>query len=110
MTQLKGWKVISITAYKARSASRHEYLSVAVADPHDKEKTCYVAIKRGRGDPDPQAIPVNASRSSLNASRSSFNASLSSHSSVSDSTPDRLANDTISTIPNTSGNGSKMMS
>ena len=99
----------------ARSASRHEYLSVAVADPHDKEKTSYVAIERGRGDPDPQAIPSSKSESNIvtqpgkfpsilvNASRSSLNASLSSLSSVSDSTPDRLADDTISMMPNTSG-------
>jgi hypothetical protein len=98
---LKGWQVIGIKAYKfKRSSSQHEYVSIAVVDP--KNKTSYVAIERGRGQPNPKPSvdpqPVGQFSSS--------NASLSSLSSFSDFiSPTRLADDRISPMLATAREG-----
>jgi hypothetical protein len=107
---LKKWRVTRIRAYKAKSASQHEYLSVAVADSHNK--ITYLAIERGRGDPGPipssdtnidaNIDPGNTVTNTIEPNEvfSSSNASLSSLSSVSNTiSPARLAEDTISPIP-----------
>lgn len=102
ITQLKRWRVQSARAYKSRAASRHEYVSVTVVDPHNK--TTYVAIERLRGaDPDPGPIPSdsisdpNFDPQPLGLSDSS---SISSFSSVSDFiSPSCPVDDRIAPMP-----------
>jgi hypothetical protein len=100
--QLRKWRVISVKAYKSKATSRHEYVSATVVDPDNKHR--YVAIERGRGDPDPLPFSINPANidpqpnrlfSTSNPSTSSF----SSTSSPSDiSSPTRGADDKISPL------------
>ena len=90
ITELKKWRVIVARAYKSKSTSRHEYVSVDVVGPQDK--IYYVAIERQRGDPDPDQPQPLGTFSSSNLSLSSI--SLSSNS----ISPNRPVDDKISLL------------
>ena len=98
-------------AYKIRATSRHEYVSLTVVDPNNKNTSTYVAIERHRGDLVPADIDPNIDSNinpniepNINSQPlfSSSNSSISSISSASDSiSPSRLADDRISPLPST---------
>ena len=84
-------QVICVRAYKSMAPSRHEYVSAIVVDPDSDSKLTYLAIERGRGDP--ETIPSSGSGDPKPKGDlfSSSNHSIVSLSSVSDSNASHLS-------------------
>ena len=59
LSQLRKWRVVRSRAYKIRAASRHEYVSLTMVDPNNKNTSTYVAIERHRDDLVPADINPN---------------------------------------------------
>jgi hypothetical protein len=95
--QLKEWRVQYAIAYKIKAISRHEYISIAVVDNHNKID--YLVIERMAGDspcdtnvdrdPQPASEPLRLLLSSNPPISSS--SSVSSSSDITNSADDRIA-------------------